>query len=822
MSLCFRSCGTMLAVLLLLLLATSFAAAQVVDPNLWGVDPNGNVLAVARSGNTIYIAGSFRSVGPNTGGGVPLNQTSGAPLRPFARPAGVVHAVVPDGAGGWYIGGEFTAVEGRPRANLAHILANGRVAPWNPGADRIVLALAVQGRTVYVGGVFTSVGGRPRNRIAAVDAVSASVSDWNPDVPDFWGSVNALVVKGTTVYAGGFFSYIGGKRRNCIAALDASTGVATDWDPEAGYTVNALAVSGDVVYAGGFFHTIGGQQRDMIAALDARTGLATAFDAHASGTRLNEYVPWNGVYALAVRGKTLYAGGYFDHMGGQVRTSLAAVDGATGDATDWDPALGGEPYVYALAVHCDAVYAGGAFSSIGGRTQAFLAALDARTGLATDWNPRPNYTVYVLSATDHAVYAGGFFCSMWDWQRRFHIAALDATTGAVKPRWNANPDGFVTALAASGGTVYAGGNFGTIGEQPRSGIAALDTLTGAATAWNPNANGSVGTMLVSGPILYVAGGFGHIGGKFRSHAAALDLVTGAATDWDPEPDDAVYAMAQSESTIYLGGFFRHVGGQPRVALAAVNATSGAVTPWDPELDSFVNALAVIGRTVYVGGGYSTIGGQSRNSLAAVDAISGAILPWNPDPSPGGVIAPYIYALAAVGDTLYVGGDFGAIGGLPRQNLAALDATTGVATSWDPSPDGLVWALAVNGNIVYAGGGFLRLGGLPCSGLAAIDFASPPADSQVIAGPPAVTLALNAPNPAHTSTVIRFTLAAPAPVSLVVFDLQGRRVVTLLDHELQQAGAHDVPVQVGGWRPGVYLYRLEACGTSATRKMLVVR
>ena len=48
------------------------------------------------------------------------------------------------------------------------------------------------------------------------------------------------------------------------------------------------------------------------------------------------------------------------------------------------------------------------------------------------------------------------------------------------------------------------------------------------------------------------------------------------------------------------------------------------------------------------------------------------------------------------------------------------------------------------------------------------------------------------------------------------------MATLLDHELQQAGAHDVPVHVGGWRPGVYLYRLEAGGTSATRKMLVVR
>jgi hypothetical protein len=133
---------------------------------------------------------------------------------------------------------------------------------------------------------------------------------------------------------------------------------------------------------------------------------------------------------------------------------------------------------------------------------------------------------------------------------------------------------------------------------------------------------------------------------------------------------------------------------------------------------------------------------------------------------------------------------------------------------------------VDGNTVYAGGGFSRLGGLPCSGLAAINFAglpvTPPSDTGVVAESPAVTLSPNAPNPAITRTVIRFNLPAAAPVSLAVYDPQGRRVATLLDGEVQSAGSHDVPVELSGWRPGVYHYRLEACGTSATRKMLILR
>lgn len=63
------------------------------------------------------------------------------------------------------------------------------------------------------------------------------------------------------------------------------------------------------------------------------------------------------------------------------------------------------------------------------------------------------------------------------------------------------------------------------------------------------------------------------------------------------------------------------------------------------------------------------------------------------------------------------GAFSTIGGQPRARLAALDATTGLATAWDPGSNNPVLALAVSGSTVYAGGAFTTIGGKVRQGLA---------------------------------------------------------------------------------------------------------
>ena len=332
--------------------------------------------------------------------------------------------------------------------------STGRATAWNPdaslgadvefGAD--VYALAVSGSTVYAGGRFSSIGGRARNNIAALDASTGEATVWNPSAG---GSVYRLAVSGSTVYAGGNFSSIGGVVRNNIAALDANTGRATTWNPNASAVVSTLALSGSTVFAGGYFTSIGGQPRNQIAALDAQTGSATAWDANANlpSFCLEKCPPDFGVLALAVSGPTVYAGGYFTSIGGQPRNQIAALDARTGDATAWNPSAGGpETYAVSFARDVDAfalsgstVYVGGQFTSIGGQPRNNLAALDATTGRASAWNP--------------------------------------------------NAGDVVNALAVSGSTVYAGGRFSSIGGRARNLIAALGVRSGRPTAWNPNARG---------------------------------------------------------------------------------------------------------------------------------------------------------------------------------------------------------------------------------------------------------------------------------------------------------------------------------------------
>jgi hypothetical protein len=154
------------------------AWSQAINPSV--IVTNGTVYATAISGNTVYIGGAFSRVGPASGCGAPVNTSTGALPGGFPKVNGYVNAVARDGAGGWFIGGTFTYVGGQPRANLVHIASDMSVAAWNPGTNGPVYALAVNGSVVYVGGAFQTVGVEVRNNIAAVDATSGGPTSWNP------------------------------------------------------------------------------------------------------------------------------------------------------------------------------------------------------------------------------------------------------------------------------------------------------------------------------------------------------------------------------------------------------------------------------------------------------------------------------------------------------------------------------------------------------------------------------------------------------------------------------------------------------------------
>jgi hypothetical protein len=95
-------------------------------------------------------------------------------------------------------------------------------------------------------------------------------------------------------------------------------------------------------------------------------------------------------------------------------------------------------------------------------------------------------------------------------------------------------------------------------------------------------------------------------------------------------------------------------------------------------------------------------------------------------------------------------------------------------------------------------------------------------------PDAFRLALgqNYPNPFNPSTTIRFTLPEAGPVSLVIYDVAGRRVAELVNGsmargatEVRWNGVNDRGASVG---TGVYFYRLTTNTGTITRKMLLLK
>lgn len=86
--------------------------AQLVHENI--PVTGGQVSSMVRDGNTIYIGGNFWGLGPNVPNGSCISTTTGQPNLNYVKPNDEVTAVVSDGAGGWYIGGEFTQIGGLP------------------------------------------------------------------------------------------------------------------------------------------------------------------------------------------------------------------------------------------------------------------------------------------------------------------------------------------------------------------------------------------------------------------------------------------------------------------------------------------------------------------------------------------------------------------------------------------------------------------------------------------------------------------------------------------------------------------------------------
>jgi hypothetical protein len=93
-------------------------------------------------------------------------------------------------------------------------------------------------------------------------------------------------------------------------------------------------------------------------------------------------------------------------------------------------------------------------------------------------------------------------------------------------------------------------------------------------------------------------------------------------------------------------------------------------------------------------------------------------------------------------------------------------------------------------------------------------------SANLGGKEGFALEQNFPNPFKSQeTTIRFTLPRRTQVQLIVYDMNGRVVKTLVNGT-RDAGTHAIPFQDNALPTGIYFYKLSADGFSDVKKMTV--
>jgi hypothetical protein len=309
-----------------------------------------------------------------------------SPGRPFG---GAVSSIVPDGTGGWFIGGKFKRVGTTSCQHFARIRSTGELDKrFCARPDGPVYQIAQRRTQLLFVGAFTHIGGRSRRYAAALDTRTGRLLSWDalitgrPEPSNFGGlverNVAAIAVSGNWLYLLGRFDHVRGIPRNGLARVAADTGDVSPWNPGVEAYSNRDYGAPLAVGAGRVFVVT----ETGLASIDTRSGRSVIW-------------PVAGlIKVLLVSGKHLYVGG--DSAGGpgvlvngRKQGVVAVLNAGSGRSSGRFSAIGpdGAAEVHALMLSSSTLFVGGAFAKAAGTHRIGLAAFSVRTGKLLPWRP---------------------------------------------------------------------------------------------------------------------------------------------------------------------------------------------------------------------------------------------------------------------------------------------------------------------------------------------------------------------------------------------------------------------------------------------------
>jgi len=683
--------------------------------------------AVTAPDGSVFVAGSLGGVGgtPTYTGGTLIDTTSNSgAIHPFPFGFEDVHSFASDGQGGWYVGGEFTTLGNDSRNRLAHVLDDGTVDPnFDPSVDGDVHSIAYDqvNDILYAGGAFENVNtnSSPVERIyvAGFDGTDGTATSFNPEITNPNNSEGVLEIEldvtSGLIYVAGRFAQVNENinpvERLGLAVFNISNSVATSFNADLSHPTSTLTVT----------------EIELDLATD-RIFIFGNFDT--------------------VKTSTLTI----------ARNGLAVFETDTGLTTSFNPELSvSDPYGIGISgieydASSDVVYLSGHFETINASTTPIssngLAGFNASNGALTTFNPQLainpsdkdiNVRDIEIDDTTRTLYAIGAFYGVASGStsgERTTLASFNLVNGDLTDFDPILSQAGASELAydSSTDTLAVGGFTWGIGGTRRNGIAKIKPDGTLDENFNPDIHGFVYTLMFdeTSNTIFASGAFGSVNNNTaptaRVNFAGFNATDGSVTNFDPGFSDAngflddlaiSISIDHNSNLIYLAGIFNSVNNNAtpltRNNIAAFDLSTSIATSFDPDVDDAIigAALDVDNNQIFIGGDFRNVNSNStpspRNRIAAIDLSTGAATTFDPD-----VDSPiYRLILDSNSGLLYAAGSFSSVNNnatpLTRNKLAAFDVNTSIASSFDPDVDSDVIAIGLDEtqNDLYFGGFF---------------------------------------------------------------------------------------------------------------------
>jgi len=343
---------------------------------------------------------------------------------------GVVFDAVPDGKGGFYVGGDFTRIGDSTRKYIAQIDSTGKPTAWYPQVDSVVKKMVKRNDTLFVGGFFIKFASRFSPGLALYSLSADTLINKKGLLGSAGaGGVNTFLFQRDTIIVARNGSYGSSSIRKYCYAKDS----LLPWQPVIYGEVNTLEFSSDSSL---LIFSLKYENKAIKSIHTASGALKYEFSLLVGGAVTTGY----RVYGMKTVGKKTYVVGYFNRVapvqgGVYDRIGFFAFDGMTGAILADDIKANG--YSTFLAEKYGQLIVSGDFTKVNNIDRKNFAVIDtANLSLGTlQFDPSDPLTTY--ASGNGRTFIAGYFNGIYATKRN-GFAIVDSATNAILPSTIAN------------------------------------------------------------------------------------------------------------------------------------------------------------------------------------------------------------------------------------------------------------------------------------------------------------------------------------------------------------------------------------------------